>query len=156
MGLEDYRIALRTAVSSESKAYGFTLVVWGTAALTTSEQGPPGRAGTVAYLGGLLGGMAVVVLLALGGPTATWSTSHLRRYAAGAIHVVSVAAATAAGWGCAVLVERKWLAYLVAGFFASLVYQLVLGMEVAGTMAGDGSSPSEPSRRRRSSGRSTC
>ena len=105
MRLEDYRTALRTAISSESKAYGFTLVVWGTAALATSEQGPPGRADTVAYLGGLLGGMALVILLALGGPTGTWSASHLPRYAAGAIHALSVGAAAAAGWGSAALLD---------------------------------------------------
>lgn len=134
-----YRRALQQAISSESKAYGFTLVVWGTAAMVTSERGLPGRMGTVAYLGGLLVGMAVVVLLVLGGPTSRWRTpsQHPRRLAAGAIHAASVAAAVAAGWGCAALFDLKWLAYLTAGAAASVVYQFVLGLEVAATIAGD-------------------
>jgi hypothetical protein len=39
-----YRLALRAAVASGAKAYGFTLVIWTTAALVVSQHGIP-RAG---------------------------------------------------------------------------------------------------------------
>jgi len=38
-----YRRALRAAVAAGAKAYGFTLVIWTTAALATAERGLPGR-----------------------------------------------------------------------------------------------------------------
>lgn len=135
--LARYRTALRTAVSQESKAYGFTLVVWSTGALAMSEQGAPGRSGAVAYLGGLLGGMLLVVLIAFGHPAHALRGSRFRRYAGGAIHIASVGAAVAAGWACAAVLSPKWLAYLSAGGLSSFVYQMVLGLEMVATLVPD-------------------
>ncbi len=126
-----YRTALRAAVSSESKAYGFTLVIWGTGALAMSARGTPGTCGAVSYIGGALVAMAAVVMASFGGPMATWTSTELRRLAWGAVHLGSVAVAMAAGWGAAEAISLKWLAYFTAGLAAALLYQLVLALEVA-------------------------
>jgi hypothetical protein len=137
--LDDYRTALKSAVSSESKAYGFTLVVWGAASLVMSRHGLAGLSGTVAYIGGLLAGMSIAVLVALGGPFKTWTSMSLRRYAIGAIHLGSVAAGMGAGYAAALVIRPHWAAYLGAGLAAGLVYQLSLGLEVDATRASEGS-----------------
>jgi hypothetical protein len=93
----------------------------------------------VAYVGGLLAGMSIAVVLALGGPLKTWSSMNLRRYAIGAIHLGSVAAGMAAGYAAAFLIPTHWPAYLGAGVTAGLVYQLFLGVEVDLTRAPEGS-----------------
>lgn len=131
-----YRTALRAAVSGETKAYGFALVVWGTGALTNAERGSPGRVGTIAFVAGALCGMAVTVLGTFGGPRATWTPQQLRRHAAGAIHLLSVGGALALGWGVAAVISDKVLAYLAAGAAAVISYQLLLGIEVALSISG--------------------
>lgn len=136
-------------MSSESKAYGFTLVVWATGALAMSEQGPPGRSGVLAYLGGLLGGMLLIVLVAFGHPGHSLRGHQLRRYAGGAIHVLSVGTAVAAGWLCAAAFDPKWVAYLSAGAAAGFVYQIVLGLEIVGTLIPEGADEQEGSGERR-------
>jgi hypothetical protein len=131
MAFARYHTALRAAVSGETKAYGFTLVIWATGALADAERGSPGRLGAVAFIAGALCGMAVTVLLAFGRPTATWTQQQQRRHAVGAIHVLSVGGAVALGWGVAVAISDKVLAYLASGVAAVIAYQLLLGMEVA-------------------------
>jgi hypothetical protein len=128
-----YRTALRAAISAESKAYGFTLVIWGTGALAIGLRGTPRAGDAIAYVGGALTSMALVVLLSFGGPTATWTSTELRRLAWGAIHVASVGAALGSGWAVADIVTTKWIAFFGAGAAAALVYQLALAFEVAVT-----------------------
>jgi hypothetical protein len=142
-GRVGYRDAMRSVIVGESKAYGFTLVVWGTGALTIAERGLPGRAGTVAFLGGLLAGVLVAAVVAFGDLGAVWPRRRagLRQYAGGLIHIASVGSAVTLGWLSALLVPPVWLAYLVAGAVASTTYQFVLAVEVASTVAGDGAAP---------------
>lgn len=134
----NYRSALRAVIASESRAYGFTLIVWGTGALAIHRHGLPDSTGTVAYLGGLLGGIVLVALMAFGDPHATWRPSaESRRYAGGMIHLASVSGAVAAGWLSAALVVPTWPAFLSAGASASIVYQLVLAVEVIPSLTQD-------------------
>jgi hypothetical protein len=133
--LADYRSALRTALSSESKAYGFTLAVWGSGSLLMSERGLPGRSGTVAFVAGVLAGVAGSITIALGGPASDWASNARRRIGGGAVHLLSVGTALAAAWIIGAGITVHWLAYLLAGIAAGLLYQLVLGLEVAVTSA---------------------
>jgi hypothetical protein len=152
-----YREALRTAIASESKAYGFTLVIWSGGALAMAEHGAPGVLGALAYLGGALVAMGLVVLASFGGPTGTWRARTLPRYAFGAVHVASVMLAVLVSWGVAAVVRLHAPAFLAAGFAGALLYQLLLGAEVAFSIAGeppesrrdtDGAPPASPVRGR--------
>jgi hypothetical protein len=77
--------------------------------------------------------MALVTVAVLGGPFARWreQARTVTRYAVGSIHVLSVAAAIAAGWAVAVGIPDQALAYLAASATAVLLYQAVLGAEIA-------------------------
>lgn len=134
-----YRAALREAVSGESKAYGFTLVVWTTGALVADERGMPGRLDAVGYLGGILAAMAIVVLVSFGGLTTEWRVRTHSRLAFGAIHLASVPAAVASGWAVASAAGPPALAFSLAGFVAALVYQFLLGLEVMVSLTNDSS-----------------
>ena len=65
--IRGYRRALRIALSGETKAYGFTLVVWGTGAIMVGDHGQPAAAGAVSFIGGTLGAMALVLVVAFVG-----------------------------------------------------------------------------------------
>jgi hypothetical protein len=110
IGLGPFRDALGTAVASETRAYGFTLLVWSTGALTTADQGLPTTGEVFAFLCGALLAMAIVVLVAFGGPMRRWTTSREPHYAFGAIHIASLAVGTACGWGVC-LVLGGWAAF---------------------------------------------
>ena len=57
-----YRLALRAAVASGEKAYGFTLVIWTTGAVVVSQHGIPRAGEAFAYLGGALAGTAIIIV----------------------------------------------------------------------------------------------
>jgi hypothetical protein len=142
--LHRYRASLRDALAAEAKAYGFTLVTWGTGAMTTAVRGTPDAPQALAYVGGAFAAMALVILVTFAG-TGERMTGEPpgRRLAWGAVHLVSVAAGLAAGWGAAELVVPRWGAFLCAGAAATLAYQLVLGLEVALSARGDDQSSPE-------------
>jgi hypothetical protein len=130
--LHRYRTSLRSALASEAKAYGFTLVIWGTASLATAARGTPKSGEVLGYVVGAFAAMGLVILATYAGTGEEMSGDPpQRRLAWGAIHLVSVAAGLAAGWGAAELIDPRWLAFLAAGGVATLVFQLVLGLEVA-------------------------
>jgi hypothetical protein len=126
-------MALRGAIMEESKAYGFALVIWGTGSMAAAQRGKPGRAEAAAYIGGALVGMALLIAVSFGGAPATWRPPPRRRYATGAIHLVSVSTSVAAGWGVATAVSPVWLAFALAGGAATILYQLLLAVEVVVT-----------------------
>ena len=129
-----YRLALRAAVASGAKAYGFTLVIWTTAALVVSQHGIPRAGEAFAYLGGALAGMAAIIVACFGGWRATWSDVGLVRRAYGAIHVGSVLAAVLVGWLASAVLSGA-LAFSVASFGAVVTYNLLLALEVALSIA---------------------
>lgn len=140
-----YRLALRAAIASESKAYGFTLVIWSDGALAIAQHGTPDPLSCFAYLGGALLAMALVVLATFGGPSGKWEAKPLPRYAFGAAHLGSVLIAVLASWGVASAIRPAPPAFACAGFTGALAFQLLLGAEVALSVAGE---PFRPERRR--------
>ena len=145
-----YREALRALLQAETKAYGFTLVIWGTGLMTETRHGSPGQLSVIAFVGGAFTAMALVIIATAGGPRGRLGTPRRQsRYALGSVHLLSVASAIASGWAVSLSVPGKALAYLSAAATAVLVYQLVVGLEVAvsgGHVQSDGGSDSgEPS-----------
>lgn len=127
--MDGYRHALRFALSRQANAYGFTLVVWGTGALAIWELGKPGPADVFAFIGGALVSISLIVA-AVFGVRQPFRVEQPPRRPFSAMHLPSVPAAVAAGWGLTVAVGG------VAGFFvaaavAVAVYQLLLSLEVA-------------------------
>lgn len=131
-----YQQGLRAAVAAEVKAYGFTLLIWTTATLKEHFSGTPDVAQTIAYLGGALLGMAVVIVVAFGGVHALWRRRGTEQAAFGAIHLVSVALGVAAGAGVGTHVAGP-LGWGLASLVGVLVYQALLALEVSLSMRSD-------------------
>lgn len=120
---------MASALRAGAKAYGFTLVIWTTGALAISEQGVPRASEALAYLGGALLGMALIVAASFGGLRSTSGDVGLVRRAYGAIHVLSVVAGVLTGWLLAAVLDGV-LSFLAASFAAVVIYNL-LALEVA-------------------------
>ena len=131
----DYVRALRFALSRQANAYGFTLVVWGTGALATWQLGTPDPAEIFAYVGGGLVSISLIVALVFG-VRQPFQGHEPRRRPFSAMHLPSVPAAMAAGWGATLLVGGPGGFFLSAGL-AVAVYQLLLAVEVALALAPD-------------------
>jgi hypothetical protein len=125
-----YRRALAAALRAEAKAYGFTLVVWGAAALCAAERDFPSAYGAVAYVGGALGAMALIMVVAFGLPPEPARGAQQQYFGFGGIHVLAVPVALGIAWALSATITSQWLAFLVVGFVSSLAYQLLLGCEV--------------------------
>lgn len=121
---------LADALRGERRAYGFTMVVWGTGALLLGSRGSPGISGVAAYLGGIVVAMAIVLLVDAGGPTAALPSSRGSHPVASAIHLIAPAGGVAAGVACGLAVPGIAACYFVAGFVACVVFQLGLAIEL--------------------------
>jgi hypothetical protein len=134
-----YRDALRKTLKTETKAFGFTLVIWGTGALTEAQRGAPNKVAVVGFIGGALASMAVVILVTLGGPSARWNPQPKpsTQYALGSLHLFSICFAVSAGWAVTVWITNQTFAYTASSATAVMLYQLVLGVEVALAKAPD-------------------
>jgi hypothetical protein len=129
-----YVTALRAGVGGETKSYGFTLVVWGTGTSAMAQHGRPAQLDVASFLTGVFLAMALAILVTFGGPAAPVEHTQLNRYAAGAVHLASVVGGLAAARLVLSVVDPTALAYALAGFFGVLVYQLLLGVEVAASI----------------------
>ncbi|MDA8298036.1 MAG: hypothetical protein M0004_15925 [Actinomycetota bacterium] len=121
---------LADALRGERRAYGFTMVVWGTGAILLGSRGSPGIAGVAAYLGGIVVAMAIVLLVDAGGPRAALPTSRGSHPVISAIHLIAPAGGTAAGVACGLAVPGVVGCYFVAGLVACLVFQVGLAIEL--------------------------
>lgn len=130
-GVKQYRKALRVALRGETKAYGFALIIWGNGALAINEHGVPDAAAAIAYIGGALAAMALVLLIAFDGPARPGRGSPSQHIGLGGIHVIAVPVAIAVGWCLSGVIDSSWLAFLASSFGAVTAYQLLLGLEVA-------------------------
>ena len=131
VSLRRYRESLRAALSGESKAYGFALVVWGSGALAVDERGWPHPLDVIGFVGGALLATIVVLLASFGGPTGDFHARRLHRFAFGGLHIVSIAGALSLAFLVSSVVGPRVIAFLLTGFGASIVYHLLLGLEVA-------------------------
>lgn len=121
---------LADALRGERRAYGFTMLVWGTGAILIGSRGSPGVSGVAAYLGGIVVAMAIVLLVDAGGARAALPTSRGSHAAASAIHLLAPAAGIAAGVASGLAVPGIPGCYFVAGCVACLVFQVGLMIEL--------------------------
>lgn len=63
----NYRTRLRDNLLTESKAYGYTLSIWGAGALLIRAFGLPKSIEVIGYIAGALAGFALLVVVAFGG-----------------------------------------------------------------------------------------
>jgi hypothetical protein len=124
-----YRRALRAVVAGQSRAYGFTLVIWTTGAFALADEGVPTHEDALAYLVGAVAGIAVIVLVAFGDLRASWGDLSFDRRAYGAIHLISVLAGVGCGAAALALVDGV-LAFFLGPFVAVVVFDLVMALEV--------------------------
>lgn len=127
-----YLQALRSALTDQANAYGFTLVVWSTGALAIWQLGKPDPAEVFAYLGGALLSVSLIVALLFGVRRPIEEPERPRRPFS-AMHFASTPAATAAGWVLTLPVSGV-AGFFVAAFAAVGVYQLLLAAEVAAAL----------------------
>lgn len=141
-----YGHALRFALDRQANAYGFTLVIWGTGALATWQLGNPDPADVFAYLGGALLSVVLIVTAAFG-LRRPFRQDEPSRRPFSALHLPSVPAAVAAGWGLTTLVGGVG-GFFLAGFVGAGLYQVLLAAEVAAALAPGGDGGSEVQRAR--------
>jgi hypothetical protein len=128
-----FRRSLRNALASEAKAYGFTLVIWGTGALVIGRQGFPSPPQVFAYVGGVLAAMALLLLIAFGDLRRRWTEEDPVRFAFGAIHVISVLVALLVAWWCATFIPGT-VGFFLTPFLAVSVHQLLLAAEIRASL----------------------
>jgi hypothetical protein len=102
-----YRAALRWTTGAEAKAYGFTLLIWSTGTFLFYYHGFARPHEVILFVAGAFTGMAATVLIAFGGVRATWQKGEEpRRYAYGAVHLLSVTLGILAAWAIAATLPR--------------------------------------------------
>lgn len=127
--MDRYRHALRFALGRQANAYGFTLVIWGTGALAVWQLGKPDPADVFAYIGGALVAVSLIVG-AVFGVRRPFRIERPPRRPFSAMHLPSVPAAIATGWGLTVPLGGA-AGFFVSALVAVAVYQLLLALEVA-------------------------
>jgi hypothetical protein len=123
-----YRFALQSVVAKEAKAYGFTIVVWTTGAFLIIERGKPTAGAVLAFAGGILLAQACSVFSAFGKPTRTWKSPQHREYVWTTFHAIPTATGVLLAWLLSSQLDGVW-AYFLTPFVATLVYELLLGLE---------------------------
>ena len=127
--MSTYLTTLRFALSRQANAYGFTLVVWGTGLIATWEIGKPGPADVFCYVGGALVSVSLFVACAFGFRR-HFSVEEPARRPFSAMHLPSVPASIAAGWGLSSVVGGP-AGFFIAALGAVAVYQALLAAEIA-------------------------
>jgi hypothetical protein len=118
--------------------YGFPLIVWSSGGLQVHRFGMPGIGGVLAYAGGALAAMTIVVVLACGGLSACLPKRDPSLRAFGGIHIVSVLGSVIIGWAVALPADGV-LAFLLSSFVTVVIFEVLLSLELhmaAGRSAG--------------------
>ena len=120
----------------ESKAYGYTLTVWGAGALLIHHYGMPGIVQTGLYIGGALAAIAALTLVAFGGLLTEREMGGARQLvSASMVHIVATGGNLLVSFCLIVLGRRYGLgrngAFALVGFQATLLYNLLLLLERA-------------------------
>ena len=127
--MSELQTALSRALASKAEMYGFPLIVWSSGALQIHRFGVPGISGVIAYAGGALVAMALMILITCRGFLRPLPKRDPTVRAFGGIHVVSVLGSIVAGWAVARAVHG-WLAFFVASLVTILVFEALLSAEL--------------------------
>jgi hypothetical protein len=118
---------------AESKAYGYTLAIWGGGAILVSHYGIPSIVEVALYVGGALCAMAVLALVAFGGLfTEQKRPEGHRRLAASMVHVAATGGSLLVSY-LTVVVGRPFvppsLVFSLVGFSTTILYNVLLVSE---------------------------
>lgn len=128
--IEDYRERIRNVLIGETRAYGFTLLVWSTATMLVVRFGMPGMADIFLFITGALTGIFALIIFAFGNPFKRISPKlKFSRYTISFVHLASILAGLGAAYVISMYAGRDG-AYFAVAFFAVLIYNLVLGLEL--------------------------
>jgi hypothetical protein len=123
-----YRRALHFSFARQANAYGFTLTVWGTGAIAIWELGEPGPGDVFAFVGGALTGVVLVAVAVIGVREPVRADPPTRR-GHSTLHLGSVPAALASGWGVSAALSGT-AGFFLATLAAVAVFEVVIGLEI--------------------------
>jgi len=127
--MNGFQQALGRAVASKAEMYGFPLIVWSSGGLQVHRFGMPGIVGVLAFAGGALVSMALVVAITCRGLTCPLPQRESSVRAFGAIHVISVFGSVIAGWAVA-MVAQGTVAFFLASLVTVFVFEMLLALEL--------------------------
>jgi hypothetical protein len=118
---------------SESKAYGYTLAIWGGGAILVSHYGMPSVIRVALYVGGALVAMAVLAFVAFGGLlTEQRRPEGERRLAASMVHVAATGGSLLVSY-LTVVIGRPLVppavVFALVGFLTTALYNVLLVFE---------------------------
>jgi hypothetical protein len=131
----DWRERLAENLTSESKAYGYTLTVWGTGAILINQYSTPDIVEFFLYIGGGLLGFGVLGLLAFRELFAREQPEgNDQLIVASTVHILGTGGALVVGYLLARLISLypslpEAAGFLLLGFQATVVYNLLLLVE---------------------------
>jgi hypothetical protein len=135
-----YRASLALVVAASSTPYGYTVSIWSTGAILMSSHGVPSGAQVVGFIGGALGGFALLGLASRRHLTGGSSPHQAGdRVTAGTLHWIAVSAAV--GGVALIRPLPGWAAWPLGSFVATTTYLLAAGLQLTLVSARRGRSP---------------
>lgn len=120
---------------SESKAYGYTLTIWGAGALLFHHYGTPNVAEIGLYIGGALVAMATLTAVAFGGFLAEHGAGDGQLVAASMVHLLATGGNLVVSYALVAASARVGLpanaAFVLVGFQTTVCYNGFLLLEHA-------------------------
>jgi hypothetical protein len=120
---------------AESKAYGYTLAIWGAGALLIHEFGTPDALEVGLYIGGALAAIAVLTAVAFGGVLTEHERDGQQVVAASMVHILATGGNLVVSYALVVLVERigfpEPVPFVLVGFQTTCLYNVFLLFEHA-------------------------
>lgn len=127
------RSSLHANLSGESKAYGYTLCIWGSGAVLIAEHGLPATLEVLAVAFGAVLGFAILALLAYGSVFREIEISSGTEdplIAASMVHLIASLGTIIIAAGIARIVPDPVWGFFLAGVNASVSYNIGLLLEV--------------------------
>lgn len=129
----DVRQTLRSNLAAESKAYGYTLSIWGSGAILIHSYGAVAPANVLSFVGGAVLAFGVLAWIAFTAVFSRFAFDHEEDFVvASLIHILAafgnVAISLAiVGWLHGPL--SPWIVFGLIGFHASFSYNVLLLIE---------------------------
>lgn len=118
---------------AESKAYGYTLTIWGGGAILVAHYGTPNIVQVAAYVGGALVAMALLAVVAFGGLlTEQRRPEGERPPAAAMVHIAATGGSLLVSYLVSVGGQGRLppaLVFSLVGFLATALYNALLVFE---------------------------
>jgi hypothetical protein len=127
---EHYLLGLRSSTQHNTAAYGYSIAAGGTIAAITNVDGAPTIADIFVFIAGTAAGFALVNVVSTSGFRAKMPSEPPVVVALGTtFSVISISVAVVSALGIAYAIT-DWLAWGVGAFTFTLVYLLLLGLEL--------------------------